>query len=600
MLDVLGKGFVVLAVALSASWLLRRASAAQRHLVWLCAVAVLLALPITAGWRGSAVPSAASKKHEGAALIVRIPASVIVEPSSLPTAPVAAASFGRQMRRWAVGLGWRGALVGLWAGGVLAGLAGHSLTRMRLIRLIRRSRALADPSLLAVADGLAREAGVRRRVAWCVGEDLPVAMTWGWWRPVVLLPGGAPAWSRERLELVLRHELAHVARRDSFTRGLAGIACVLHWPNPLVWLAARGLRLTQEQACDDVVLAAGASAEAYAEELLAAARAWGGRTPCGAAMAMAEPSTLERRILGVLGVARRDRVSRSVTVGAWVAAGCVLAGCSTVKVGEQAAAPASVATEVRPLKAGEPVSLPGEPISKGRRGDTRQIEVEVRFVELKGADAEGFDAKTFFGAALTPGATTSAAVLGHLSKDEAARAIRELATRYNSNTLSAPKVTVMNQSRATITVARELRYPSTFDAAPVKIEEAKPGDYETRNVGVEASVLPNILLDGSVTVDIQTMVREFEGFVFAPDVASGMRVGDVPAGVFVPVFVERADAAAVLLRPGQVAVLRASEKKKVLPEKAPEWARKSMPPAAAADKEPTGPVLIFVSARESR
>src|SRR5947208_2298285 len=39
-------------------------------------------------------------------------------------------------------------------------------------------------------------------------------ITWGWRRPTVLLPAAASTWSRERIDVVMMHELAHIARRD--------------------------------------------------------------------------------------------------------------------------------------------------------------------------------------------------------------------------------------------------------------------------------------------------------------------------------------------------------------------------------------------------
>src|SRR2546430_16609728 len=94
-------------------------------------------------------------------------------------------------------------------------------------------------------------------------------MTWGFLRPVVLLPFDAATWPAERLRMVLIHEMGHVKRWDCLLQLLAHLARALYWINPLVWLATARLRVEQENACDDVVLAAGADAPDYAEHLLA-------------------------------------------------------------------------------------------------------------------------------------------------------------------------------------------------------------------------------------------------------------------------------------------------------------------------------------------
>jgi beta-lactamase regulating signal transducer with metallopeptidase domain len=82
-------------------------------------------------------------------------------------------------------------------------------------------------------------------------------ITWGLFRPVILLPFNALFWPRERLQAVLLHETAHIARRDSISQMLSMIACALYWPNPLVWMASRALRNEAEIAADDAVIASG-------------------------------------------------------------------------------------------------------------------------------------------------------------------------------------------------------------------------------------------------------------------------------------------------------------------------------------------------------
>jgi hypothetical protein len=151
-------------------------------------------------------------------------------------------------------------------------------------------------------------------------------MTWGWRRAVVLLPAGAEGWPAARRRVVLLHELAHVARGDFLTQLAAEVARALYWFNPLVWRAARRLRLESEHACDDQVLAAGAPASDYAGDLLAIARSLrAGRAAAPAGLAMARPSELTGRLLAVLDAQRSRRgVSRRLALPAWLAAAGVV------------------------------------------------------------------------------------------------------------------------------------------------------------------------------------------------------------------------------------------------------------------------------------
>ena len=67
---------------------------------------------------------------------------------------------------------------------------------------------------------------------------------------------------------VLAHELAHAKRYDGLIHFLVQIVCSVYWFNPIVWMAARRMRLERERACDDYALNAGATPEAYADHLL--------------------------------------------------------------------------------------------------------------------------------------------------------------------------------------------------------------------------------------------------------------------------------------------------------------------------------------------
>ncbi len=83
--------------------------------------------------------------------------------------------------------------------------------------------------------------------------------------PEVLL---APE-SREDLQSVLAHELAHIKRRDLSWNWLHTVVKALFFFNPLIWVAGRELRIAQEMACDEMAIhATGARAARYGKTLL--------------------------------------------------------------------------------------------------------------------------------------------------------------------------------------------------------------------------------------------------------------------------------------------------------------------------------------------
>jgi hypothetical protein len=162
-------------------------------------------------------------------------------------------------------------------------------------------------------------------------------ISWGIFRPVILLPKSAISWPRERLHAVLLQELAHIRRRDSFVQALSHAACAFYWPNPLVWLAAKKLRSEAELAADDAAISAGLKPSDYAGELLRLAHEFRAQNSALTSVAffMASPSALEERVESVLspnqirsGVTTMD-VLKITSVGL-VAAAAIAFACTGI------------------------------------------------------------------------------------------------------------------------------------------------------------------------------------------------------------------------------------------------------------------------------
>ncbi|MEM7386100.1 MAG: M56 family metallopeptidase [Verrucomicrobiota bacterium] len=150
-------------------------------------------------------------------------------------------------------------------------------------------------------DALSRTFGLRRRVEVLVSLHRQMPMTWGWWRPRLLLPADAADWDQARVDAVLSHELAHIRRNDGLAQILGQVVLGIYWFHPLVWLALRRMTVERERACDDLVLEHGTKASDYAAQLMGVST---GRELAGryhaCAIAMARPNQLENRLRRVL------------------------------------------------------------------------------------------------------------------------------------------------------------------------------------------------------------------------------------------------------------------------------------------------------------
>ena len=151
--------------------------------------------------------------------------------------------------------------------------------------------------------------------------------------------------------------------------------------------------------------------------------------------------------------------------------------------------------------------------------------------------------------------------------------VNALSRQTGSDLLSAPKVTVLSGNPATITVAQELRYPTSYgevrsevgssardsSSAGVTITAGTPQDFEMRKVGVELRVTPTVEEDDySISLDLNPRVTEFEGFVEygGQSVAiSNDTTVTVPSGFYQPIFSTREVSTKVTLWDGATLVM---------------------------------------------
>lgn len=171
---------------------------------------------------------------------------------------------------WRIG-GMPGEIVvwGIWAIPVfvlLSRLAAGIVTAARVAK--RGEDVVAGPWARALWRA-ARAVGLVRPPALRASPGVRSPLTTGIVQSVILMPDGAPSSDPTWTRAVLLHECAHVARRDVLYGLVASVACALHWFNPLVWYAARRMRLESECACDDRVVGEGVRPAEYVRRLLA-------------------------------------------------------------------------------------------------------------------------------------------------------------------------------------------------------------------------------------------------------------------------------------------------------------------------------------------
>jgi HEAT repeat protein/beta-lactamase regulating signal transducer with metallopeptidase domain len=300
----------VLCAAWALTSVMRRASAATRHFVWSCAIAgailasVLGSLgprwPVSIPSTVALAPSVVSLESLSDTATADAPVPSADPAAGIPDATTANTSAlvpGSIDVAFVLGL--------VWTMGALAVL-GYAVTGLFGAWLLRRSATSAPAHWVEEARTLAEAFEIAGVIDLLQSRAIAMPIVCGIWHPLIVLPTGAGEWSDERRRVVVLHELAHIKRRDCLTQRVAQIVCAVYWFNPIVWLAARRLRIERERACDDFVLAAGEKGPDYAAHLLEIAQTVRhDRAPAMAGLAMARPSQLEGRLLAILNPAVR-------------------------------------------------------------------------------------------------------------------------------------------------------------------------------------------------------------------------------------------------------------------------------------------------------
>ena len=280
LVDVTLKALLTVALAGLVAAVLRRTAASTRHVIWLTATVVLVALPIAAIALPQfslpllpAKPIATTTEVEAVPLdtqlrqVSRVSPQAASDVSSGNAFVVAAPPATATTRSWSM------AGMVVWGAGVLLMTVRAAVGFVRLHHLRRSGEEVNDFAWRRTIEQVKRQTGVHRDVRLLKSSCANIPVIWGLWRIYVCLPSHADEWCATNRRMVLTHELTHVRRGDYLWQLLAIAMTAAHWFNPLAWWAAHRLRMEAETACDDAVIAYGSRPSDYAACLYQMVRA---------------------------------------------------------------------------------------------------------------------------------------------------------------------------------------------------------------------------------------------------------------------------------------------------------------------------------------
>lgn len=203
------------------------------------------------------------------AMTVLLPWPAFQTPLAVPAHLLEAGSW--QWQQWtaqpqhpqlqqSIGLSWTDALQGCWL--VVAVISG-----IRVIGVYRRYRCVQR--WVASATSMKPELPNWPSHVHCkVFDQAHSAFAFGFWRKTVMVPSYVLALPVAQQQLVLRHELTHVARGDAWGLVVWQLLVALCWFNPLLGRWQRGWQQAVELQVDRAVCAAPADASGQSIALL--------------------------------------------------------------------------------------------------------------------------------------------------------------------------------------------------------------------------------------------------------------------------------------------------------------------------------------------
>lgn len=294
-LDFTLKSSVIILLTMGIAALLRhRLSSDSRHLLWLNSMLCCAVLPLTATILTMVAPSLSGVGSTN--LFVVVPG--IVAPSTLEA--------GRSIDVFLM---------------LYLAVTGVFLLRMlvagyQLATLSRGAQRASSAAQMQRLHALKQKLQIRRAVDLLYSDSITSPVSFGLFRPRIILPTTAHTWSEATREDVLIHELSHIRRLDWPTMLFCHALVCLAWFNPLVWIVRRRVDAAAEQACDGAVIALGNDGVRYAEDLLQLARSHrNGRPGLLLAQAMFDSSALAGRIRALLGGSAQYGSSRRFRMG---------------------------------------------------------------------------------------------------------------------------------------------------------------------------------------------------------------------------------------------------------------------------------------------
>lgn len=147
-------------------------------------------------------------------------------------------------------------LFGVWLAGFAVVLIWKCMEHLVFRRqVLRDSRLVTDSEVIEVWNAMLEDTRFKKpKFKLVTSPNVSTPLTIGLYRRSTRVVLPEKKYSKEDLDLILRHEIVHIGREDAWNKFFMVFCAAMCWFNPLMWIAMRKSADDLELSCDETVL----------------------------------------------------------------------------------------------------------------------------------------------------------------------------------------------------------------------------------------------------------------------------------------------------------------------------------------------------------
>lgn len=191
----------------------------------------------------------------------------------------------------------------IWMVGALLCFSYYVFSYIRSYRKFRQSLPIGNKMLKEwyMTHGLKRKLLVRQ------SDQISAPLTYGFFRPVILMPKTSDWENNRQISYILEHEYVHIQNFDAASKLVMAAAVCIHWFNPLVWVMYILFNRDIELSCDETVIRrfGESTRTAYAKLLVSMEEKKSSLVPFGSSFSK---TAIEERITAIMKIKKTSFV----------------------------------------------------------------------------------------------------------------------------------------------------------------------------------------------------------------------------------------------------------------------------------------------------